>query len=206
MYTTRTTLLRQIQCCDELSWDEFYRIYKPLVFAVGKQLSLPPCDCEDLLQKVMLVLFNGEALLRYDPEKGKFRTYFGSIIRNKAIEMLRDSARHGQQAASQAPDPAVPEPQYGDAHDPFRRVFDQEYDRYLLTLALEELRSRVEPETYDIFQMVVLQERSPKEVARYLDVKRASVDVYCSRCRRKLREIISEIRIDNPEFNPALPL
>ena len=35
---------------------------------------------------------------------------------------------------------------------------------------------------------------------------RAVIDVYCSRCRKRLQKIISDIRIDNPEFNPELPI
>ena len=204
MYTTRKTLIQQIKNSDELSWDEFYGIYRPLVFAIGKKLLLSPSDCEDLMQKVMLVLFDGGALLRYDAGKGKFRTWFGSIVRNKAMEMVRESARNST-SASAFPFP-LESPARTDAHDPFQELFDDEYCKYLFSLALDELRSRVEPETYDIFEMVVLQERSPKDVALYLGMNRATIDVYCSRCRKKLREIVSEIRIDNPEFNPSFPI
>ena len=54
--------------------------------------------------------------------------------------------------------------------------------------------------------MVVLQERPPKEVALHLGISRSVIDVYCSRCRKTLRKIVSEIRSDNPDFNPDLPL
>ena len=54
--------------------------------------------------------------------------------------------------------------------------------------------------------MVVIQKRSPKDVARHLGIDRNIIDKYCSRCRKNLQKIISEIRSDNPEFNPELPL
>lgn len=210
MYTTKKTLLKKIQNCDDISWEEFYRIYWPLVRSIGQTLSLQENDCKDLMQEVMVALFHGEALLRYDKKQGKFRTYLGSIVRNKAMEILRDSARFSgasseDQAASKVRlrslDLLNPE-----GNDPFQKIFDEEYSNYLLFLALDELRKCVAPETYDIFELVAIRKLSPKEVARQLGLDRAVVDVYCSRCRKRLRKIISELRIDNPEFNPDLPI
>ena len=212
MYTTKKTLLKRLQNCDDISWNEFYLFYWPFVLAIGQNLGMMPDECKDLMQEIMMTLFNGKEILRYDASKGRFRTYFGSIVRHKAIKMIRESARlsarpdleagNGPGAAPSALDSLS---DYPGEHDPFQRMFDEEYHKCLLSLALNELRKHVEPETYDIFEMVVLQERSPKEVAEHLGVGRAVIDVYCSRCRKKLQRIVSEIRKENPEFNPELP-
>ena len=93
MYTTKKTLLQRMQNCDEISWEEFYRIYWPLVLDIGRKLGMSQDNCADLMQEIMIDLFNGEPLLRYDPAKGKFRTYFGVLVRHKAVEMLRKTAR-----------------------------------------------------------------------------------------------------------------
>ena len=211
MYTTKKSLLKRMQNCDEISWEEFHRIYWPLVLSIGQILSLEEEECRDLMQEVMVALFHGEALLRYDKKLGKFRTYLSSIVRHKAMEMIRASARFsGKSASNEVPDgidssfnPLEPPPPVKD--DPFQKIFDEEYLKYLLVLALDELRKSVAPETYDIFELVVLKKHPPKEVAKQLGIDRANVDVYCSRCRKKLRKIISEIRADNPEFNPVIP-
>lgn len=205
MYTTKKTLLQKLQENDDISWSEFYGLYAPLVFTVGKRLGMMQEDCEDLMQEIMFTLFHGKEILQYDESRGKFRTYFGQIVYHKAVKMLRKSARSSFSAlARDMMTKNMPDCRMED--DPFHEVFDEEYNSYLLTLALNELRTRIEPGTYDIFEMVVLQGRSPKEVARHLDISRAVIDVYCSRCRKKLQKIISDIRIDNPDFNPELPL
>lgn len=212
MYTTKKTLLQKLQEKDDISWSEFYSLYAPLVSAIGRRLGLSQEDCKDLMQEIMLALFNGKEILHYDESRGKFRTYFGQIICHKALKMIRESARSSSFLVS-APDTSTnpylnPDmlSDLRDGNDQFQKIFDEEYRKYLLSLALNELRSRIEPETYDIFEMVVLQERSPKDVAKYLGVSRAVIDVYCSRCRKRLQKIISDIRIDNPEFNPELPI
>ena len=212
MYTTRKSLLQKLQDCDDISWSEFYNLYWPFVCAIGQKLGMMPEDCKDLMQEIMITLFNGQEILHYDASKGKFRTYFGQIVCHKALKMLRESARSSSflVPTPDASDVSRSNPQtlsdVRDGNDQFQKIFDEEYSKYLLSLALNELRNRVEPETYDIFEMVVLQERSPNDVARHLGLSRAVIDVYCSRCRKKLQNIISEIRKDNPEFNPGLPL
>lgn len=203
-----------MQNCDEISWEEFYRIYWPLVLDIGRKLGMPQDSCADLMQEIMIDLFDGEPLLRYDPAKGKFRTYFGVLVRHKAAEMLRKSARfpsgpaHDSGASSSFSD-ALPASLNGDELDennPFQSLFDEEYRKCLLTAAMNELRNTVEPKTYAIFEMVVLQERPQKEVAHYLGISRATIDVYCSRCRKTLRKIVSDIRVENPDFNLDMPL
>lgn len=207
MYTTRKKLLKKLQNGDDVSWSEFYNLYWPFVFSIGKRLGMIP----ELMQEIMIMLFNGQEILRYDASKGKFRTYFGQIVCHKALKMLRAAARSSSFLAS-APESSDDPSSRPDGHpdirnenDPFQKIFDEEYRKYLLSLALNELRSRVEPETYDIFEMDVLQGRPPKDVARHLGVSRAVIDTYCSRCRNHLQKIVSDIRIENPEFNPEFP-
>ena len=203
-----------MQNCDEISWEEFYRIYWPLVLDIGRKLGMPQDSCADLMQEIMIDLFKGEPLLRYDPAKGKFRTYFGVLVRHKAAEMLRKSARFPSvpapdSGASSSFSDALPASLTEDDHDennPIQSLFDEEYRKCLLTAAMNELRNTVEPKTYAIFEMVVLQERPQKEVAHYLGISRATIDVYCSRCRKTLRKIVSDIRVENPDFNLDMPL
>ena len=211
MYTTRKTMLQKLQDCDDISWSEFYTLYWPFVFAIGSRLGMMPEDCKDLMQEIMITLFNGKEILRYDASKGKFRTYFGQIVCHKALKMLREFERSSSFLVP-APDstgvaPSDPNPlsEVRDGNNSFQKIFDEEYNNYLLSLALNELRNRVEPGTYDIFEMVVLQDRPPKEVARHLGISRAVIDTYCSRCRKSLQKIVSDIRIENPEFNPEFP-
>ena len=215
MYTTKKSLLKRMQKCDDISWEEFYRIYWPLVNAVGQKLGLSPDLAKDLMQEIMLDLFQKESLLRYDASRGKFRTFFGVLIRHKASEMLHDSARFaafcndgGSEPSGGDPaSPAMLEPhEHENGNDPFRKIFDEEYRNCLLSVAMDELRNSVEPKTYAIFEMVTLQGRPPKEVAHHLGISRAIIDTYCSRCRKALRRIVSEIRTDNPEFTLDIPL
>ena len=211
MYTTKKTLLKRLQKLDDISWEEFYHIYWPLVLAIGERLGMTPDVCKDLMQEIMVDLFRGEALLRYDASRGKFRTFFGMLVRHKASELLQDSARFasvsGAAASSgDAPAPAPMPSDGGEENDPFRKMFDEEYRKCFLSVAMNELRNSVKPKTYAIFEMVVLQGRPAREVARHLGISRTAIDVSCSRCRKALRRIVADIRAENPEFTLDIPL
>lgn len=214
MYTTRKSLLKRLQKNDGISWEEFYRTYWPLVQNIGGKVGLPQDACKDLMQEIMLDLFKGEKIMHYDASRGKFRTFFGVLIRHKASEMLRDSARQSSVFSTddsfQKDDSTLAQPNPDQivegAEDPFSKLFDEEYRKCLLAIALDELRNNVAPKTYTVFEMVVLQDRPPKEVALYFGMSRALIDAYCSRCRKALRRIIFEIRTDNPDFTIDIPL
>lgn len=214
MYTTRKSLLKRLQKNDDISWEEFYRIYWPLVHAIGKKAGLPQDICKDLMQEIMLDLFKGEKLLHYDSSRGKFRTFFGLLIRHKASEMLQDFKTYSSVSDSNrsrsdedlALSTLLLHPDIETDDDPFSKMFDEEYRKTLLAVALDELRNNIAPKTYMVFEMVILQERPPRDVARYLGISRALVDAYCSRCKKALRRIVSEIRTNNPDFTIDITL
>ena len=202
-----------MQKCDEISWEEFFYIYWPLVDNLGQKYGLPRDACKDLMQEVMLDLFKDGLLLRYDSSRGKFRTFLGVLVRHKVSDMLQGASHFSEFSVAEItkePDSKrIPETTWTkspEEDDPFQKIFDEEYRNCLLSLALNELRNNVGAKTYAIFEMVVLQHRSPQDVARFLGINRAVIAVYCSRCRKKLRRIAAEIRIENPDFNLGVPL
>ena len=77
--------------CDELSWEEFYHIYWPLVDSIGQRLGMSKDHTMDLMQEIMFDLFKNDTLRHYDASKGKFRTFLGVLIRHKVSKMLQSS-------------------------------------------------------------------------------------------------------------------
>ena len=193
-WTTRKSLIDRILDGDEESWDTFYTSYSRLVYAIGERSGLSADDCEDLVQEVMRTIFNNKDRFRYDSATGKFRTYLTGIVKHKVYDFYRK--RDGRIVA--ADEEAVM-----DAAEPVNRLDDvctEEWKNHLLNVALMELREKVDPGTFDAFQMYVLQERHPREVADALSISESAVYVYKNRCVRHLREIIDRCRNLDPEF------
>lgn len=93
-----------------------------------------------------------------------------------------------------------------DAENPFRLVemqFDRMYYRNLILYGLKELRNRINEETYQIFDLAMIQRRPSKDVADFFDVTVNYVNKVkrdnCERLRQMLQEFIEHG--DNLPFN-----
>lgn len=193
-WTTRKSLIERILDGYEESWGEFYARYSRLIYAIGEKSGLSVDDCEDLVQEVMRTIFNNKGCFRYDSATGKFRTYLTGIVKHKVCDFYR---RRDDRIVDTGDDAAP------DAADPVNRLDEvcaEEWKNHVLNVALMELREKVEPETFDAFQMYVLQERRPREVAEALAISESAVYVYKNRCLQHLRSIIDKCRNLDPEF------
>ena len=89
MYTTRTTILQKLNDNDDIGWQEFYDCYCNLIRCTTLKSGVPSADIDDIIQDVMLGVFNnGE--FRYSKDKhGLFRTWLGGIIRHKISDYFK---------------------------------------------------------------------------------------------------------------------
>jgi len=75
-FTTRPSILGRIRSGDELGWEEFVGHYKALVLLRARDRGLSSMESDDLLQDLILELFKGNSVVRFDAEHGtRFRDY-----------------------------------------------------------------------------------------------------------------------------------
>lgn len=186
--TTRKTLLLKVLAGDEVSWEEFYRRYAPVIRYVGGFYRFNEAECDDLVQKVMLKFFNSAGRFVYREGEVRFRTYFAAVIRSQAVDYIRENARR-----------ELPPPE--ESVDPFGEEFMSRWRLAMLDEALEELRCRVDVSTYQAFEMYALQHRSAADVSAALGVSRAQLYLAKSRCLRMLREIVARYNRSDGELH-----
>ena len=94
--TTRKTLLSKIRAGNTIGWQEFYDIYKMPIVTMTHKYGWDSTDTPDLIQQVMLAVFNN-GKFSYDQEKGtKFRAWLGTITRYKMNDIFRKKCRKDQ--------------------------------------------------------------------------------------------------------------
>ncbi len=195
-FTTKKSLLAKVRAGDEVSWEEFYEAYRPLILLCGGDCSLTPDENEELVQQVMTELFTKDILgkydpdhipenvvFHYDPKRGRFRHFLKKIVRNQAIRIYHRRFDHAQMESA--------ETVCGESA--FDLIWDEEWRRHVLNMALVELKGRVQPETYAAFEMYAMQNRKLDEVCKFLDMSPASVYTAKSRCIATLKEIIASL-------------
>lgn len=184
-FTTRGSLLSAVRRGDEVGWDDFYNMYKPLILLRGGDLRLNQTEKEELIQLVMLSFFNTSKTFHYDKSKGRFRDYLKRIIQNKACDLMRK--RHDGEISTEDI-PLTVEKLLAEGED----RWEQEWQNHILKQALEDLRCAVSPLVYQAFSMLSLENMSGKEVAATLGISTNAVYVYKHEALKKLQTLIAE--------------
>ena len=169
--STHKSLLERVQNGEEIAWREFYGRYAPVIRFVGSLYHFNEFECEDLVQNVMLKFFDSRKKFVYREKQTKFRTWFAAVIRSQAVDYIRSAGRGREN----------PLPQ-DDSQDPFAEEFLREWRKVMLEEAMDELRVRVDPVTFQAFELYGMQNRDAAEVAGLLHLNRDQLYVAKSRC------------------------
>ena len=191
--TTSKTLLDKIASGDEISWNDFYEKYSPIVKALAKFKGLDAAAADDVCQQVMLQFFKQSKTFKFDPDIARFRTYFGRIVRWKIIDYYRK--KHETPVAEFEAVPVDPEAD---------TLFMNEWRKLILQEAQAELKSRVSPETFQAYELYAVQGRPVEKVAAYLDCSTNQVYQAKKRCFRMMKEILLKMNDTDPELQLEL--
>ena len=197
-FTTKKSLLKKVRGGDEISWNEFYDAYKPLILLCGKDCALTPEENEELVQQVMMEVFQKNILekyemdkvpdhivFKYDPARGRFRHYLKKIIRNHAINLYRKRRSFSNLEE-------VNEELFLSVSE-WDSQWEEEWRRHLLNMALMELKGQVQPDTFVAFEMYALQSKPVNDVADFLNMSVSAVYTAKSRCIAELKKIIASM-------------
>ena len=126
-------------------------------------------------------------VFKYDPEKGRFRHYLRRIIHNQAIGIYRK--RFKQELFDSEDDTLENLP----SQNNWEAAWDEEWHKHVLNMAMTELKTRVQSDTFAAFEMYAVQNRKVEEVADFLNLSVSSVYTAKSRCIAALKDIIREL-------------
>ncbi|MBK7642163.1 MAG: sigma-70 family RNA polymerase sigma factor [Planctomycetes bacterium] len=198
-FDTRPSLFSRLRTGeDDHAWREFDARYRELVLRYCAARGLQPDDAEDVLQMVLMGFARALANFRYDPGKGRFRSYLGRCVAH-AIARLKQGRRldAGQIAGEfviELEDPAQSE---------LDREWEVEWTDHHLRLAMESVRSEFEPRSIEVFEYLK-QGASIEETAQHFAMTVAAVHKVKQRVRERLRERVAEqIAAEDPVDAPG---
>ncbi|MBL9119988.1 MAG: sigma-70 family RNA polymerase sigma factor [Phycisphaerae bacterium] len=172
----------------ESDWADLDRRYRPLAVAVARKLGLTQEDAEDVAQQAMLEFYAGWQKGEYDPSRGRLRVWLISIVRHRAIDLMRRVRLRQDWRGDSAVGVAVDDAELEGA-------WDAEWRRAVLAEAIVRLRttSRAEPKTLDAFDRFALQGVPGEIVAAEIGIALEEIYRIKSRMLKRLREIIGEV-------------
>jgi RNA polymerase sigma-70 factor (ECF subfamily) len=178
------------------AWERLTSLYAPLVYHWCRGMRLAEQDMPDVFQQVFQSVALHIQAFHKDRPGDSFRHWLRAITRNKVRDHFRRNARQAQAAGgtdaqiyfSQLAAPPA-DPEVADEHD--ARAEEGEI-RQLLRGALEQIRDQVHPQTWQAFWMVVVEGKTPEEVAEELGMRPGTVRVAKSRVLSRLRSELGE--------------
>ena len=190
--TTSKTLLEKISSGDEISWDEFYRKYAPVIKAVAKYKGIE-YDADDICQQVMMHFFKQSKTFKFDPGIAKFRTYLGRIVSWKIIDYYRKKREKLSEELDAVPVDAE-----------LDKIYMAEWHKVIIAEAEDELRKRVSPDTFQAYQLYAVQGRPVEKVAAFLECSANQVYQAKKRCFAMMREILLKVNEADPDLQMEL--
>src|SRR5215467_13959206 len=86
---TRASLLVQLRDgTNHGAWQEFMKMYGPVVYGFARKRGLQDADAADLMQDVMRSVSTAIGRLDYDRSQGTFRGWLFTITRNRVFNFL----------------------------------------------------------------------------------------------------------------------
>ena len=200
IYKTRETLLFRVKNQrDEKSWGEFVGYYENYIYIVARNMNLDHHDAEDILQKVLVRLWEKLPGFDYSSKKGTFRAFLCTIIRNMVIDLLKKKSRTLDSAQGELKDQlkeyikqvSVPE---------IEEIAEREWKLFLANTAwtnVEKTLSEKMKQTY----LMLLKGSSLEEVSESLGIQNNTVYVYKLRVLEKIQKEISRLERELSEVS-----
>jgi RNA polymerase sigma-70 factor (ECF subfamily) len=178
---------------DAKAWETFANAYAPLVYGFCRRRGLQEADADDVTQEVFARLSRTIRGFQYEPARGRFRDWLGTVVHNEICRFMTRGRRHtGRGGAEEDAELEQPAP---NAVGP---EWEEHFHAHILATALDQIRSQFEPATWQAFELAWLRDRSSSDVAAELRINVAAVYVAKSRVLKRLREKILELSEEIP--------
>jgi RNA polymerase sigma-70 factor (ECF subfamily) len=94
---------------DETALAELYDEFSPLVYGLAARVTRDWAAAEDITQEVFVRVW--EAPRAFDPARGTWRRWLGTMTHRRAVDWVRRSAARRHRNAAAAPPTAAPDPE-----------------------------------------------------------------------------------------------
>jgi RNA polymerase sigma-70 factor (ECF subfamily) len=184
--TSASLLVRIRDPHDNEAWTTFVNVYSPLVRRYCARKGLQPADASDIAQEVMTRVAKSMPTFEYDPERGRFRAWFGTLTAHQIATHLAKQGR--SPLVPLAEDMPTPDPQW-----------NQDFTEHLLAVSMDRIRGEFEPSTWEAFAATWLRNEAPAVVAARLGTAIHAVYVNKSRVLNRLQAEIVHLAADLPQ-------
>jgi RNA polymerase sigma factor (sigma-70 family) len=199
---TRWTLISRLKSWDDdESWREFFDLYWKLIYGAALKSGLSPAEAQDAVQETVISVCKNIKNFKADPARGSFKSWLLQLTRWRVLDQVRkrpreevarqhkakasdDDGSRTTSTAAQIPDPAG---------NVLERIWDSEWEKNLLSAALEKLERQVNAKHYQVFYLHVIKQYPVEKVAQATGIKPDQVYVIKNRLGAIFKEALEQV-------------
>lgn len=169
---TRASLIHRLKNWqDATSWQEFFKVYWKLIYGVARKSGLTDDEAQDVVQETLISVAKHMPTFKYDPAIGSFKAWLLTMTRWRIIGQFR---KRQPLVAQQAGKSTVRTDAIDDLPDvnlkDMDEVWEAEWQTNLLHAAKDNLRRKIDPLRWQVFEFYVSKEWLPEKVAQQFGV------------------------------------
>ena len=198
---TRHSLLNRLKDLgDQESWQDFFDTYWQLIYNVATKAGLSDAESQEVVQETVIAVARKIGAFKADPAHGSFSAWLMQLTRWRIADQWRKrqagitprlvaAGSHADDTGSTGPMERVADP----AGAALETAWQEEWEKRLMTTALERVKQQVSPRQFQMFDLHVQQNLSVQETARTLQASVASVYMAKHRITRLIKKEIRRL-------------
>ena len=195
--THPSMLQKAVSRADHPVWDDFLEYYDPFITSVLRKMNFQEPAIDDVRQLTFLKLWKNLPAYRKQPGKAKFRSWLARLIRNVALNWIRDNKRENSQ--SNLTDKTQSE--YLVDSPEVEENIEKEWQAYVVKLAIDRLKPVFTGKAFEVLSLS-LEGHSGDEISQALGIQKDSVYVLKNRVKKRVQQEIAQIRRELEGGNP----
>jgi len=182
---TRRSLLSRLKNWDDReSWRRFFDTYWKLIYRVAMKSGLTEVEAQDVVQETLLSVAKRMRQFKYDPANGSFKNWLLVITRRRIADQQRKNYRQPPRAEGHSLEEGrtATVERVADASPPeLGSIWDDEWAKTVLDAVIEQVKSKIRIDQYQIFDFYVLRHWPVRKVTSTLGV--SATQVYLAKHR-----------------------
>lgn len=196
---TRTSLVLQLRDPgNQAAWQEFSRLYGPVIYGFARKRGLQDADAADLMQDVMRRVSGAIGRLDYDRKQGTFRGWLFTITRNLIFNFLSARSIRPQGSGDTTTNKLLDQSPAASADDG-ADTWELEYQRRIAALAMDKIKSEFQESSWRAFWLTAVDGKAAGEVSKELKMSTGAIYVAKSRVLARLKEEVETLRRQEDE-------
>jgi len=191
---TQSSMLHRLRDgSDSVAWRDFHDRYWRAIHFYARQGGCSDQTAEEIVQEVLLAVFEKRRVFQYDPARGRFRGWLKTVVRNLVSKRRRrpDERVRGR---GEDPEKAALEQEADDPQPD--EVWEAAFERSLLLVLIDQVRRETSARTFQAFELTALHGLLGERVAEMTGLTRNGVYSARRSVLTRLRELGAEYRED----------